>query len=230
MTTTAMASTFKQELPSAAHCFMASQSGLTGAGVSGAFTLTGLSAGVVAALAVGMIASGTGVAAGAVVSRILSTTSVQVDTAHTGTVTSGTIGFTADPFLMLLIKSTATGAYDATLTNVGTPGSGTPSTSNVGTDEVTSTGYTSGGFALTNVSPALTTTTAYWGFSINPSWTGVTFSTISGVIYNNAKRLGFVAGRTVGNFDFAGTQTLSAATFTVNQPTLNSTTGLLRFG
>src|SRR4051794_17417141 len=73
-------------------------------------------------------------------------------------------------FKMLLIKAGATGTYDQTLSNVGTPGTGTPSTTNVGTDEVSGAGYTTGGFALTNVNPALSSNVATTTFSANPTW------------------------------------------------------------
>lgn len=130
-------------------------------------------------------------------------------------------------YKMLLIKSTATGTYDQTLANVGTPGSGSPSTTNVGTDEVTSTGYTSGGFSLTNVAPALSSNVATTSFSSNPTWTGVTFSTICGVVFTNDATLGS-AGRTVGVYDFGGTQTVAAGTFTVVVPSNTSSTAIIR--
>lgn len=130
-------------------------------------------------------------------------------------------------YKMLLIKSGATGAYDKTLTNVGTPGTGSPSTSNVGTDEASGAGYTTGGFTLTNVAPTLYTDTAVVTFSVNPSWTTATFSVICGVIYTSDSTLG-TAGRTVAVFDFGGTQAVSAGTFTVTLPVAAAATGLIR--
>lgn len=130
-------------------------------------------------------------------------------------------------YKMLLIKVSPSGAYDKTLTNVGTPGSGTPTTSNVGTDEVTGTGYTSGGFTLTNVTAALYTDTAVVTFSVNPNWTTATFSAVAGVIYTTDSTKG-TANRTVAVFDFGGTQTVSAGTFTVTLPAAAAATGLIR--
>lgn len=130
-------------------------------------------------------------------------------------------------YKMLLIKPSPSGTYDKTLTNVGTPGSGTPTTANVGTDEASGAGYTSGGFTLTNVSAALYTDTAVVTFSVNPNWTGATFSAIAGVIYTSDSTLG-TAGRTVAVFDFGGTQSVSAGTFTVTLPTAAAATGLIR--
>jgi hypothetical protein len=130
-------------------------------------------------------------------------------------------------YKMLLIKQTPAGAYDNTLANVGTPGSGAPSTANVGTDEVTGTGYTSGGFALTNVAPAISSAVATTSFSVNPNWTTATFSTTSAVVFTNDATTG-AAGRTVGSYDFGGLQTVTAGTFTVVIPTNSSTLAIIR--
>ena len=128
-------------------------------------------------------------------------------------------------YKMLLIKVSPSGTYNNTLTNVGTPGSGTPSTSNVGTDEVSGTGYTSGGFTLTNVSAALYTNTACATFSVNPNWTSSTISAGAGVIYTTDSTKG-TAGRTVAIYDFGGTQSDTSGTFTVNLPAAG-TSGLV---
>jgi hypothetical protein len=130
-------------------------------------------------------------------------------------------------YKMLLIKLGATGTYDSTLANVGTPGAGTPSPTNVGTDEVSGPGYTSGGFTLTNVAPAVSSGVATTSFSINPNFTSASFSAIAAVI-DTADATTGTAGRTVGVFDFGGTQTVSAGTFTVVLPTNSSTLALIR--
>lgn len=127
----------------------------------------------------------------------------------------------------LLIKVAPGGTYDQTLSNVGTPGSGSPSTSNVGTDEVSGTGYTTGGFALTNVNPAVSSNVATTSFSANPSWTTATFSATSMVVYTTDSGIGS-ANRTVGNYDFGGTQTVTAGTFTVVLPANTSSLALIR--
>lgn len=131
-------------------------------------------------------------------------------------------------YKMLLIKVTPTGTYDSTLANVGTPGAGTPSPTNVGTDEVTGTGYTSGGVAMgTNTAPALSAGVATTTWATNPNWTSATFSATGCDIYTNDATLG-AAGRTVGYFDFGGTQTVTAGTFTVVLPTNSSTLAIIR--
>lgn len=137
------------------------------------------------------------------------------------------LAFGGIAYKALLIKASPTGAYDKTLANVGTPGSGSPTTTNVGTDEASGSGYTSGGFALTNVSAQLFTDTAVVTFAVNPSWSPATMSVSKMVIYTTDATNG-TAGRTVAVLDFGGTQIVTANTFTVTLPTAGATTGLIR--
>lgn len=231
MATTAFCDSAKVELLEAGHCFLATQSGVSCSGTNTQFTLTALAS--TANLAVGMKATGTNVAAGAVIASIDSASQVTLSKAHTGAVTAAT--FTADTFNLLLIKASPTRTFDGTQTNVGTPGSGSPSTSNVGTDEVTGTGYTSGGVALGNVNPSLPGSPAHvatTSFSPNPSWTTATFSATAGIIQNTSTRLGAGAtplnGRTISVHDFGGTQTVTSGTFTALMPTNDGTNAILR--
>lgn len=230
MATTGFCTSAKQEVLQATHCFNAVTT-QTASGVNAAFTLTGMAS--TAGIAVGMAATGTNVAAGAVVASVDSASQVTLSKAHTGTITTLTITFTADAFKILLIKITPGRTFDATQTNVGTPGSGGPTATNVGTDEVTGTGYTSGGTALTNVTPSIPSgTTAITNFSPNPSWTASSFSTTAAIIYNNSTRLGAAAtplnGRTISVHDFGGTQTVASGTFTAVMPTADATNAILR--
>lgn len=247
MPTTALCTTFKSELLRAIHNFLVTNASNTAvSGVSGAFTLTGLTS--VAGIVLGMAASGpANLAAGAIVASIDSQTQVTVSKAHTGTITTSTVTFTADSFKLLLIKSLSpSGTYDGTLTNVGTPNNstgGTPSTTNVGTDEVAASGtYAAGGIALANLSPVSTnpTTSAAVSFSGTVQWTGATLSVICAVIYNASVRGGAASGgivaatggsainRAVSVHDFAGTQSVTGGTLTLTLPTQDGTTGLIR--
>ena len=216
--TTTIPTQFKIDLLKAWHCFLAAQSGLAGAGVNGAFTITGLAS--TALLAVGMAASGTGVAAGAIISEINSGTQVTVSKAHTGTVTTGTIGFTADAFKIALVKHTPTGTYGAASVNY------SDITGN--SDEVSGTGYTATGFALTNVNPASPSgTTATTSFSANPSWTSATIDTDGAMIYNTSQR-GATSGRAVSVHDFGGEQKVTAGTLTLVLPANDASNAILR--
>jgi hypothetical protein len=235
MATTAFCNSAKVELLQGGHCLFATQAGVNGSGVSSAFTLTGLSS--TAALAVGMAASGTNIASGAVIASIDSASQVTLSKAHTGTVTNG-ITFTGDVLKMLLLGVGATYG-SASSTNVGTPGTGAASTTNVGTNETSGTGYTSGGTTLTNVTPSLTGSTAITNFSPNPNWTSASFSAIAAVIYNSTVRIGHANGitpnasgsainRTISIHDFGGTQTVTSGTFTVVMPTADASNAILR--
>lgn len=232
MVASVVSSTWKAEVLQAAH-MMGITVTQTASGVNGAFTLTGMTS--TAGIAVGMAASGTNVAAGAVVASIDSLTQVTVSKAHTGTITTQTITFTGDAHKLLLLKSGAT-PNGATQSNAGTPGSGGSSVTNIGTDEVAASGtYSAGGAALTNAAIVQTNpiTSAAWTYSNSVSFTGATLSVIGAYIYNTAARLGhstfaLAANRIVGWFDFGGTVSVVAGTLTLTTPTQDGTTGLLR--
>lgn len=124
---------------------------------------------------------------------------------------------TGNVFKMALGIATPAGTFGAASTNY----------SNLGTDEVANgSGYTTGGFAWTaaqNVTPATNGTTAFWGWSVNPSWTSASFSTSGGLIYNstNGNRAAYVGS-------FGGTQTVTAGTLTVVLPTTDQNNAILR--
>lgn len=226
--TTALCDSFKSECVSGGHCFAATQSALS----CSANTTTAVTAlTTVANLSVGMIASGTNITGGTVLSRVTSQTSVQLDLATTGAVSS--ITFTGDAFKAALVNPTGSNsAYGRATANVGTPGTTAGNgTTNLGTDETSGTGYTAGGVAMTNVQPAVSAGNgAYWGFSNNPSWSSATFSAIGMIIYNTTVRLGASANgitanasgsainRAVSVHSFGGTQSVSGGTFTVTIP------------
>lgn len=131
---------------------------------------------------------------------------------------TGTHDFTASTggaMKIALVKHGPTGTYDATSTNY----------SNItgNSDEVSGTGYTAGGFALTNVTPTTSGTTAYTNFSPNPSWTTATIDADGAMIYNSSK-----SNKACGVFDFGGEQKSTAGTFTVNMPSASSSTAIIR--
>jgi hypothetical protein len=125
-------------------------------------------------------------------------------------------------YKMLLVKAGASGTYNNTLTNVGTPGSGAPTATNVGTDEASGTGYTSGGATLTSGVVTLYSSTATATFTSPVTWTTATISAICAVVYES------VSGDVVGVFDFGGTVSSTAGTFTVTLPTPGAATSLVQ--
>lgn len=213
--TTAMCSSFKQELMEGGHCLNTTTT-FTGTTANTSFDITSVSS--FSNLAVGMAITGTNIAAGAVIASFVSTNEIVMSAAATGT-NAGLTG-TADLCYMALIIPSPTGTYGAATTNY----------SNVtgNSDEVASGGgYTTGGALLTNATASLSSTTAYTTYSANPSWTSATFSTAGCLVYNSSNRLG-TTGRAIGVFSFGGTQEVTAGTFTVLMPSNTSSTGLLR--
>lgn len=123
---------------------------------------------------------------------------------HNFTTTSG------NTFSMALGKVSPTGTYGAATTNY--------SNLTGNSDEVPNgSGYTTGGYAWTaaqNITPATSGTGAYWSWSVNPSWTSASFSTVGCIIYNTS-----ASDKAVYVGSFGGTQTVTAGTLTVTLPT-----------
>ena len=93
------------------------------------------------------------------------------------------------------------------------------------TGEVSGSGYSAGGISVTNGNTTgLTTNTAFWTPSASLAFGTVTLSTAfdSVMLYDTG-----ATNRNVGLFTF-GSQTVTGATLTINMPTNNSTTGLIR--
>jgi hypothetical protein len=91
------------------------------------------------------------------------------------------------------------------------------------TNESAGTNYVAGGFALVNVDPSTSGTTAMCSFSTNPTWTSATFSTSQALIYNTSS-----GNKAVAVLDFGGTQNVVAGDFVVTWPAVTATTALLR--
>lgn len=90
------------------------------------------------------------------------------------------------------------------------------------TGEVTGTGYTAGGATLTGFAVTLDTATGVLTFS-NPTWPSSTITARGGLLYNSTK-----ANKSVAVVDFGSDVTSTAGTFTVQFPTANASTGLIR--
>lgn len=213
--TTAMLTSFKNDLLFGRHRFNQSRT-FTGTGVS-TQTWTGLSS--LVGITVGCFLSGTNVAAGTRVADILSANSIFVSKASTGAI--GTVTTVGDIFKIALIKIAMAGTYGAASTGY------SDITGN--TDEVSGTGYTTGGKALTNVDPTTSGTTAFTDFSPDPSWTSASFSTAGCMIYNSTQN-GPNANPGCSVHDFGGTQTVSSGTFTAVMPTPDASNAILRIG
>jgi len=98
------------------------------------------------------------------------------------------------------------------------------------TGEVTGTGYTAGGVAVTNATAPIATNSsatagvAYWTPSASITYTTVTLSTAfdAVLIYNSTQSNKAVSVHTFGS------QTITAGTFTLTMPSNTTSTALLR--
>ena len=124
----------------------------------------------------------------------------------------------ADAYKVALMKANAsiTGTYDATTTNY------SDVTGN--SDELAATGgYSTGGFALTNVNPTSTGTTAFTDFSANASWGSATFTTRGCIIYNTSD-----SNSAVCVINFGADYSVSGGTFEIQWPAADSTNAIIR--
>jgi hypothetical protein len=93
------------------------------------------------------------------------------------------------------------------------------------TGEVTGTNYTAGGITITHANAATSTgTTAFWTPSASFSWTTVTLATAfdAVLVYNSSQ-----SNRAISVHTF-GSQTVTAANFTLTMPTSDASNALVR--
>ena len=142
----------------------------------------------------------------------------------TGVIRAGT---GADTYYAALLL--ASGTFDASSSDyTGTIGSSTMS------GEVSGSGYTAGGVAITNATPPTATNAsatagvAFWTPSASITYTTVTLATAfdAVMIYNSTQGTGG-AYPAVSIHTF-GSQTITAGTFTLTMPTNDTTNALIR--
>ena len=133
----------------------------------------------------------------------------QLNAIHAFGTTVVRAGTSADSFKFALYQTSAnigaaTSAYSAT-------------------NEVSSAGYSAGGAAVTAfTAPTSSGTTAYCTPGGALTWTGVTFTTDAGLLYNATQ-----SNKAVGVFTF-GSQTVTVGNFSLNMPANDSTHALLQ--
>lgn len=95
------------------------------------------------------------------------------------------------------------------------------------TNEVAASGsYVAGGGTLTNVSPVTSGTTAFTDFA-DLSFTSATITARGALIYNTTPAHTYT-NPTVVVLDFGSDKTSTSGTFTIQFPTANSTTAIIR--
>lgn len=129
---------------------------------------------------------------------------------HAFGTTVARVGTTADSFKAALYLTTAT-------VNAST-------TAYSSTNEVTGTGYTAGGVAVTNsTAPTSSGTTAYWTPSASIVYSTVTIGPTDAVLIYNSTQ----SDKGVAVFTFSS-QTVTAGTLTLTMPTNDSSSALIR--
>ena len=111
---------------------------------------------------------------------------------------------------------TSSSTIDSTTTAYGGP-----------SNEISGTGYSAGGNALTNTGVAKSTSTTYTDFS-DTSWTSASFTANGCLIYNTTAVTGFTTNRAVCVIAFGGDKTVSSGTFTIQFPTNDSSSAIIR--
>jgi len=115
----------------------------------------------------------------------------------------------ADTYMIALYTSTAT--LDAT------------TTAYTATNEVSGTGYTAGGNALSGFTVSGSGSTAWLDFTTDPTWPTATITARGALIYNSSK-----TNKAVAVLNFGSDVTSTASTFTVTFPTADAANALLR--
>jgi len=95
------------------------------------------------------------------------------------------------------------------------------------TGEITGTGYTAGGETLTTVEPTSSGETAFPDFG-DVTWSGASFTARGALIYNTTTGGGSGTTDAVMVLDFGTDKTVSAGTFTINFPTADATSAIIR--
>jgi len=89
-------------------------------------------------------------------------------------------------------------------------------------DEVVGTGYTAGGNTLAGATVSLTGTTAFVDFS-DTTWTDATITARGALIYNSSK-----SNKAIAVLDFGADKTSTAGSFTVQFPTNDASSAIVR--
>jgi hypothetical protein len=95
------------------------------------------------------------------------------------------------------------------------------------TNEVSGTGYSAGGQALTNVNPTTSGTTAFTDFA-DETWTTASITARGAIIYNTTTGGGVSTTDAVCVLDFGADKTSTAGDFTVQFPTADASNAIIR--
>ena len=100
---------------------------------------------------------------------------------------------------------------------------GASTTAYSATNEVSGTGYTTAGEALTNVTPTTSGTTAYTDFA-DVTWSSATITANGALIYNDSH----ASDAAVCVLEFGGDKTSTNGDFTIQFPTADASNAIIR--
>jgi hypothetical protein len=204
--TTAMASSFKQQIVQGQHNFTAGGT-VTGTPTNSSPTVTSVSS--VANLAPGMSITGTNIAASSVIATVDSSSQFTLSKNATGSPGSETLTYAADVFNLALYTSSAT--------------LGASTTAYSSSNEASGTGYVAGGSALTNNGASLSSTTALVDFA-DLTFSTATITARGSLIYNTRGGL----NNAVITNDFGADKSSSSGNFTIVFPAVDSSNAIIR--
>jgi hypothetical protein len=94
-------------------------------------------------------------------------------------------------------------------------------------NEVTGTGYTAGGIALTNIDPTSSGTTAFIDFA-DATWASATITAAGALIYNTTTDGGSATTNAVAVISFGGDKTSTNGDFVIQFPTADASNAIVR--
>jgi len=153
--------------------------------------------------------------------------SAKADLLRAGTNFNTSGGTPAGHAFKIALYSSGSANLTTTTTAYAAPADATADPTSTYEVTTTSSGYTGGGNALTNTGVGTTTVTSFTDFS-DTSWTSASFTARGCLIYNTTAITGLTASRAVCSIDFGGDKTVSSGTFTVQFPTNDSSSAIIR--
>ena len=104
---------------------------------------------------------------------------------------------------------------------------GASTTAYTTTNEVVGTGYTAGGFTLTNIDPTSSGTTAFIDF-VDVTFSSATITAAGALIYNTTTDGGSATTNAVAVISFGGDKTSTNGDFVVQFPAADATNAIVR--